>query len=185
MTNNEIIEKIRKIDFYKGTNITRWKMRNYVRPQNDIEHEALVAHYAIYLCEFLDVDIITYRDAVALSVIHDDFEYLSDDALGDIPHSSKEQSKILKKFVEEHERKIICGIDKLGDFYKRTEKNKLAFAIMEFCDALDVLFYIEREFKLGNADTDFQNIYESAQKRVDDKLSNVIELNNKRIRRNK
>ena len=160
---DEFFESVLNLDLYKGTQITRWSSRNYIKPENDCEHQNIVTQIVLYLCELYSIDIKTYRDAVALASIHDMFEY-AEGGMGDIPHSVKMKSKEIKEIVEQHEKETIENIEVFGDAWKKFSKNSLAVTIVELADALDVQLYIQREFSLGNQDKDFKSI---------DKLSKI------------
>lgn len=160
-----ILRKCFDADLYKGTQITRWSTRNFIKPENDCEHQNIVTQIVIIICQYFQVNTTTYRNALGLASIHDMFEY-TEGGMGDIPHHIKEKSPEIKKIVEEHELETILSKEYFGDAYKEFSKDKIAFLIVNLADTIDVLLYINREFKLGNQDTDFKEIYPKAQERT-------------------
>lgn len=155
---NKFLGQIYNAKLYKAFNIERWASRNSIKKQNDGEHQCIVTQLAIMLCEHFNVGVQTYRDAVALSAIHDMFEY-TDGGMGDVPHHVKEKNPRIKELVEKHEKSVILNKPIFGSAYAKFSENKLAVKIMELADAIDVILYIERELELGNQNREFMEIF--------------------------
>ena len=152
-------------DLYKGTQITRWSTRNYIKSENDCEHQNIVTQIVIIICEYFPICLETYRNALGLASIHDMFEYV-EGGMGDIPHHIKEKSPEIRKIVEDHELETIIANKSFGKAYERFYKDELAKKIVNLADTIDVLLYIDREFKLGNQDPDFKEIRPKALQRA-------------------
>lgn len=161
----EILRRSSEADLYKGTQITRWSTRNYIKSENDCEHQNIVTQIVIIICEYFHVSLATYRNALGLASIHDMFEY-AEGGMGDIPHHIKEKSPEIRKIVENHELETITSNKYFGNAYSAFFNDELARKIVNLADTIDVLLYIDREFKLGNQDPDFKEIRPKAFKRA-------------------
>ena len=172
----EIILTCQNADLYKGTQITRWSTRNYIKSENDCEHQNIVTQIVIILLQiFKDkIDVRTERDSLGLASIHDMFEY-TEGGIGDIPHHIKEKSPEFKKIVEEHEYETILNKPYFGNAYYEYSSNPIANKIVNLADTLDVILYIDREFDLGNQDKDFKEIYPLALERAQKRLQQLKE----------
>lgn len=171
----ELLKLCREADLYKGTQITRWTTRNFIKSENDCEHQNIVTQLVMIILSIFEneLDIETERNALGLAAIHDMFEY-TEGGLGDIPHHIKEKSPEIRRIVEDHEYETITSKPFFGKLYSIYSSNEIAKAIVDLADTLDVVLYIDREFDLGNQDKDFKEIHPRAIKRVEDRYKTLL-----------
>ena len=177
ITNDEFVNRILEDDLLRQANIIRYNSVDTIRRQNLGEHHAMVAQLTIKIIEELvamgyKIDDRTKYVALAGGSVHD----LGEIVFSDINYELKRDNPDLSEISNRIEHEYICSLRGYKNVFQEAQENRLAHAIYKMADALDLLVFVNREHKLGNADPYLDKIAENGKILAKKNLEEILSL---------
>lgn len=159
--NAHLLEELLSYDLYKQGNIIRWAGRHVIVHENDAEHMHYVTQLTMILCKKYNIDEHRTLLACQLAATHDWGETITND----VNFMVKRENPGIKEGLDAQEARFMKTTP-LYEEYSEALKDELVRAIVDCADAIDVLYYIKREEKLGNRTEIVTDVWKEARERV-------------------
>ena len=166
--NKKLLKNLLSYDLYKQGNIIRWAGRHVIIHENDAEHMHYVTQLTMILCKHFEIDEHRTLLACQLAATHDWGETITND----VNFVVKRKNPTIKEGLDAQEEEFMKTTP-LYEEYKEALKDELVKTIVDCADAIDVLYYIEREKELGNRSDIVMNVWPEAEQRVLDSLTKI------------
>lgn len=165
-------------DLYRQYNIIRYNSIDTIKTQNDGEHHATTTQLTVKIVEFLKEHGYTISDRTAyLATATASFHDLAEAVVGmDLPLPMKIKYPELSEKSNELEHEAIRQFSGLGKVFDECQEDNLAHAIYKLADAYDMLLFVFREYKLGNASKDITTVKINATHSVEYRWKNLLNL---------
>lgn len=174
--NRTLLKELLSYDLYKQGNIVRWAGRHVIIHENDAEHMHYVTQLTMILCKKYGIDEHRTLLACQLAATHDWGETVTND----VNFVVKRQNPAIKEGLDAQEAEFMKTTP-LYEEYEEALKDKLVKTIVDCADAIDVLYYIIRERKLGNTTDIVTDVYHEAEQRVMSSLTQIKNLKEKYV----
>lgn len=164
----KLLNELLSYDLYKQGNIIRWAGRHVIVHENDAEHMHYVTQLAMILCKIFEIDEHRTLLACQLAATHDWGETITND----VNFVVKRKNPLIKEGLDFQEKEFMKTTP-LYEEYNEALKDDLVKLIVDCADAIDVLYYIQREAILGNKSDIVTDVYEEADLRVVNLLNQI------------
>lgn len=174
--NRTLLKQLLSYDLYKQGNIIRWAGRHVIVHENDAEHMHYVTQLTMILCKKFEIDEHRTLLACQLAATHDWGETITND----VNFVVKRKDPAIKEGLDAQEAEFMKTTP-LYEEYEEALKDKLVKTIVDCADAIDVLYYINREKLLGNRTDIITDVYDEADQRVITLLAQIKNLKEKNV----
>ena len=162
---------------YRQMNIKRWNSVETIKSQNLGEHHASVTQITLTIIGNVEELGYTLSDktkflAMAGASVHD----LGEIKFGDMNYMLKVENPALSEISNQIEHRFICKTLNYEKPFKAAQEDELARAIYKLADALDMLLFLAREYKLGSKNPELKAINTSTNKLVKQGVDRLYEL---------
>ena len=171
-----LMNQLLSYDLYKQGNIVRWAGRHVIIHENDAEHMHYVTQLTMILCKHFEIDEHQTLLACQLAATHDWGETITND----VNFVVKRKNPAIKEGLDSQEFEFMKTTP-LFEEYSLALKDELVKKIVDCADAIDVLYYINREKMLGNKTDIVTDVWNEAEKRVMNLLVSIKNLKEKDV----